>query len=266
VQQLDQLTKKKYDCTVCKGTGSQEILRNFGMGIMRQMVHCDHCQGKGINIPRNKICQTCRGQKTTKTSKVVTVEIEKGAKHGKQIRFAGESDEEPGYQTGDLIFILQELKHDFFQRDGENLIIQKSVPLVNALTGFSFELTHLDGKKILVTTTPGMIIQPDSVLEVVDQGMPVHNYPFEHGSLYVKFSVVFPIQLLPQQIEQLKVSLPDLIPVPNVVEDTAKVSLQPVDKHRSQQRSQQRDRAAYSSDEEDEGRGHGRQNVQCAQQ
>jgi DnaJ family protein A protein 2 len=260
--------KKKYDCTFCKGTGSQEVLRSFGMGVMRQMVYCDHCAGRGITIPKNKICGTCRGAKTTKTSKVVTVEIEKGAKHGKQIRFAGESDEEPGLQTGDLIFILQELKHETFQRDGENLIIQKSVSLVNALTGFSFELTHLDGKKILVETTPGMIIVPDSVLEVVDQGMPVFNYPFEFGSLFIKFSVIFPTQLLPQQIDQLRVSLPGLIPTPTINEDVIqKVPLQPVDKSRSQQRSQHRDRATYSSDDEDEGHGHGRQsNVQCAQQ
>jgi len=80
--------KKKYDCAVCKGTGTQEILRNFGMGMMRQMIHCQQCGGQGINIPKKFICQSCRGQKTVKTSKIVSVEIEKGSKHGKQIRFA----------------------------------------------------------------------------------------------------------------------------------------------------------------------------------
>jgi len=258
--------KKKYDCHVCKGTGQQEILSHFGMGIMRQMISCDQCSGRGERIPKNKICQTCRGQKTTKTSKVVTVEIERGSKHGKQIKFAGESDEEPGYQTGDLIFILQELKHDFFQRDGDNLIIQKSIPLVNALTGYSFELQHLDGRKILIETTHGMIIQPDSVLEVVDQGMPIYNYPFEFGSLYVKFSIVFPSKLLPDQIEQLKIALPNRIPVPNSNPEIVKAILQPIDNARSQQSKQRsRDRNAYSSDEDDD-MNHRGGGVQCAQQ
>jgi hypothetical protein len=54
-------------------------------------------------------------------------------------------------------------------RDGDNLIIHRSVPLANALTGFSFELTHLDGKKINIATPQGMVIQPDMVLEVTLQ-------------------------------------------------------------------------------------------------
>jgi DnaJ family protein A protein 2 len=258
--------KKKYDCTVCKGTGTQEILRNFGMGMMRQMIHCQQCGGQGINIPKKFICQSCKGQKTVKTSKIVSVEIEKGSKHGKQIRFAGESDEEPGCQTGDLIFILQEMKHEFFQRDGENLIMQQNIPLVNALTGYSFEVNHLDGKKILIHTPPGMIIQPDAVLEVIDQGMPIYSYPFEHGSLYVKFNVIFPTKIEPDQCDILKSALPGLLVHPNSNADTTKALLQPIDKQRSHDRSQQyRERNAYSSDEEEE---HGQRgsNVQCAQQ
>lgn len=259
--------KKKYDCGACKGSGHREMLRNFGMGIMRQMVTCDQCGGRGITIPKAKICTTCRGGKTVKASKVISVEIEKGSKHGKQIRFAGESDEEPGCQTGDLIFILQELKHEFFQRDGENLIIQKSVPLVNALTGFSFELTHLDGKKVLVSTPNGMIIQPDMMLEVVDLGMPIYNYPFEFGSLYVKFSVVFPTTLTKENVDNLKLCLPNLLPFPVVEDDVTKVNLQPVDQQRAHQRQYQRrdtQNNNYSSDEDDHGhRGGG---VQCAQQ
>jgi len=219
-------------------------------------------------MPRNKICQTCSGQKTSKTSNVVTVEIEKGSKDGKQIRFKGQADEEPGYQTGDLIFIIQEEKHKFFTRDGNNLIIKKDVPLVNALTGFSFALEHLDGKKLVIETPSDIIIESDAVLEVADQGMPVANYPFEHGSLFIKFTVIFPASLSEEQISILKTALPGNIPAPAVTNDVEKVLLQRVDHHRNSQRNQQshRDRATYSSDEEDgPPRGH-HGGVQCAQQ
>jgi len=256
--------KKKYDCQVCHGTGTHEILRNFGMGIMRQMIQCDHCGGRGWNIPKNKVCQTCRGQKTTRTTKIVTVEIEKGSKHNKQIRFAGEADEEPGYQTGDLIFILQEMKHETFQRDGENLIIQKTISLANALTGVSFELQHLDGKKYLIESPQGMVIQPDSVLELADLGMPVYNYPFEFGSLYVKFSLEFPQTLNNDQIQQLMNILPGRMSADLSETDTIqKVLLQQVDQHKQQRTHNRNDRAEYSSDDESSHRGGG---VQCAQQ
>jgi DnaJ-class molecular chaperone len=46
------------------------------------MVTCDHCGGRGITIPKAKLCPTCRGGKTVKASKVISVEIEKGSKHG----------------------------------------------------------------------------------------------------------------------------------------------------------------------------------------
>jgi DnaJ family protein A protein 2 len=164
-----------------------------------------------------------------------------------------------------VIFILQETKHEFFERDGESLIMQKTVPLANALTGFSFELQHLDGKKVIIETPPGMIIQPDSVLEVADQGMPVYNYPFEFGSLFVKFHVAFPTQLATEQIEQLRICLPDLQPTPIANESTVKVQLQAVNRERKRERAQRDNRNAYDSDSGEEGGGH-RGGVQCAQQ
>jgi len=258
--------KRKSDCHVCGGSGTQEIVRNFGMGLMRQMITCQSCGGQGYKIPRDKLCQLCRGSKIVKAQKIFNVEIEKGMRHGKHIKFAGEADEEPGCQTGDLVFIIQELKHEIFTREGDNLIIQKQIPLANALTGFSFQLQHLDGKKILIQTTPNMIIQPDSVLEVLDQGMPIPNYPFEFGSLLVKFSVVFPTKLNNNQIEKLKTSLPDLIPAPNVDADAIKVELQQVDNRKQQERKEQyRDRGNDDGSDEEE-YGHRGQNVQCAQQ
>jgi len=257
--------KKKYECTFCNGTGAREIYRQMGIGVMRQMIHCDQCFGKGSGIPKNKICGACTGQKIIKSSRVITIDIEKGTKHGKQIRFRGEADEIPGHQTGDLIFTISEEKHVFFERDGDNLLIKKDIPLVNALTGFSFQLVHLDGKKLLVETPPGMIIEPDSVLEIPDQGMPIQTYSVENGSMYVKFNVIFPKKLETTQISQLLNTLPDVIKPPKMTGEFSVATLQPVDHNRQYRRQQTR--SAYDSSDEDE-RGHGGhgQGVQCAQQ
>jgi len=247
------IDKKKYDCGPCGGVGIREIHRQFGMGIIRQQIPCDNCGGRGNSIPKAKICQACHGQKTTKIQRTLNVEIEKGTKDGKQIRYRGEADEAPGCQTGDLIFIVQEEKHTFFTRDGDNLIIRKEIPLVNALTGFAFQLTHLDGKKILVQTPSNMIIESDAILEVPEQGMPIPNYPFEHGSLFVKFTVVFPKTLNQSDIEVLKTALPGRINSPAMTGEYETLSLQQVDKERNNNRHNQRSYrgATYSSDEED---------------
>jgi len=221
-----------------------------------------------IQYLKEKLVNLVKEKKTQNTSKVINVDIEKGSKNGKQIRFKGEADEEPGCQTGDVVFIINEEKHKIFQRDGDNLIITKKIPLVNALTGFSFEIEHLDGRKIYISTPSDTVIEPDMVLEVADLGMPIHNYPFEFGSLFVKFEVTFPSSLSQVQKETLKTSLPSLIVAPEIQEGAEKVLLEPVNHERSRtKQNHHRGGAAYSSDEEEEGNfGSGAQGVKCSQQ
>jgi hypothetical protein len=52
-------------------------------------------------------------------------------------------------QPGDVIIVLQEEKHDVFERQGQDLWTDKTISLVEALCGTQFPLTHLDGVRIL---------------------------------------------------------------------------------------------------------------------
>ena len=47
-----------------------------------------------------------------------------------------------------------------FERKGADLVMEKKITLLEALTGLSFELEHLDGQKYTVATTPGEVINP----------------------------------------------------------------------------------------------------------
>merc|ERR1719230_257523 len=47
-----------------------------------------------------------------------------------------------------------------FKRRGADLFIERDISLVEALCGFEMELTHLDGRKLLIKTQPGEIIKP----------------------------------------------------------------------------------------------------------
>merc|ERR1712136_281624 len=70
------------------------------------------------------------------------------------------ADEHPDADTGDVIFVLQEQEHSVFKRKGADLFLERSISLVEALCGFELEITHLDGRKLLVKTSPGEIVQP----------------------------------------------------------------------------------------------------------
>jgi DnaJ family protein A protein 2 len=59
---------------------------------------------------------------------------------------------------GDLYVRLNIEPHPVFKRKGADLYMEKNISLLEALTGFNFEIEHLDGHKIRVTTLPGETI------------------------------------------------------------------------------------------------------------
>lgn len=70
--------------------------------------------------------------------KVLEVAIKPGWKNGTKIKFAGEGDELPTGQQQDLEFVLEQVPHATYTRDGDNLIYKvHDLTLVEALCGFT---------------------------------------------------------------------------------------------------------------------------------
>ncbi|XP_018438881.1 chaperone protein dnaJ 3-like [Raphanus sativus] len=74
-----------------------------------------------------------------------------------------------------------------------------TLSLTEALCGFSFVLTHLDGRNLLIKSYPGDVVKPDSYKAISDEGMPIYQRPFMKGKLYIHFTVDFPDSLSPDQ-------------------------------------------------------------------
>jgi len=83
-------------------------------------------------------------------------------------------------------------KHKMFTRKGADLVIEKKITLLEALTGTSFIIKHLDGRKIKIESDAGTVIKPDSLMTVTGLGMPFYKKSYEFGNLLIKFSVEFP--------------------------------------------------------------------------
>lgn len=47
-----------------------------------------------------------------------------------------------------------------FRRDGSDLHMNHRIGLVEALCGFQFMLTHLDGRHLAIKYPPGKVIEP----------------------------------------------------------------------------------------------------------
>jgi DnaJ family protein A protein 2 len=156
---------------------------------------CDDCNGQGEVINEKDKCKTCDGKKVTKEKKIIEVQIDKGAPNGEKYVFHGEADEYPGIEPGDVVIQVEEEAHKSFKRRGADLLMEKEISLLEALTGVDFVLTHLDGRLIRIKNKPGEVIKPDDIKTVENFGMPYHKQPYKFGNLFVVFKVTFPDKL-----------------------------------------------------------------------
>ena len=135
-------------CASCGGRGAK--IQTIRMGPMIQQVQkvCDECGGTGVNYRQQKVQET------------LEVHIPKGAPDAHKINFSEKADEIPDGEAGDVVFVLQEQPHADFKRKGDDLYIERTISLSEALCGFAMELTHLDGRKLLIKSGPGEVIRP----------------------------------------------------------------------------------------------------------
>jgi DnaJ family protein A protein 2 len=156
------------------------------------VVPCDDCKGEGEVIDSKAICKECKGKKVYEENADIEVTLEPGVPHEHDYVLTGESDEAPNILAGDLHVRIMIKKHKTFSRKGADLFIEKKITLLEALTGFNFEINHLDGKKILVATAPNEIISHHDIKVIKGKGMPFWKDSMGHGHLYIKFEVEFP--------------------------------------------------------------------------
>jgi len=253
-------------CKTCEGRGIRLIIKQLGPGMIQQMqTVCNDCGGKGEVIKEEDKCKDCKGKKVNKEKKILQVYVDKGMRHGQKIVFSGESDEAPGQEPGDIIFVLIEKKHEVFKRNGNDLYMEATIPLVEALAGFAFTVKHLDDRTLLVKSEKGEIINPGDIKMIGNEGMPIHKRPFDKGNLYIHFNIEFPKPgfFQPKALQDLEKILPPRRPAPKVTEDMEEVSLVKVNPN--EQRGSGRSRRTADEDE-DEDEGQQRGGVQCAQQ
>lgn len=167
--------------------------RQIAPGMIQQMQHvCPECGGSGEVISDRDRCPQCKGNKVAQEKKVLEVNVEIGMHHNQKITFEGEADQAPDTVTGDIVFIIQQKEHPKFKRKFDDLYVEHTLTLTEALCGFQFVLTHLDGRQLLIKSNPGEVIKPDHYKAINDEGMPNFGKPFIKGRLYIHFDVVFP--------------------------------------------------------------------------
>mmetsp|Transcript_8040 Transcript_8040/g.13785 ORF Transcript_8040/g.13785 Transcript_8040/m.13785 type:complete len:418 (-) Transcript_8040:220-1473(-) len=259
-------------CTGCGGSGVKVISRPIGPGMVQRLQQvCPDCRGEGEVVPEKDRCTQCKGRKVVEEKKVLEVHIDKGMQHNQKITYAGEADQAPDTDPGDIVIVLQQKEHPRFKRmNGNDLYLEHTVELVQALCGAQFVVEHLDGRKLLVKTNPGEVIKPGDVKAIPDEGMPQYKRPFDKGRLFIKFSIKFPESghFKDDQIKALEKVLPPRPELKYNPNDVEQVSLTDFDPERERMNGRKGSRMHEGGDDSDEEGGPRRAGagVQCAQQ
>jgi DnaJ-class molecular chaperone len=132
--------------------------------------------------------------------KMIDLEICPGWKNGTRITYPGDGDQIEGNPAQDLVFVIREQKHPIFVREGDDLVVNKTISLGQALTGFTIEQEGIDGK--LVQLVVDDVVEPGTERRVNGQGMP--NKRGGRGDLVFRFKVTFPRSLSRSQKETIK--------------------------------------------------------------
>ncbi|MBN4084076.1 DnaJ domain-containing protein [Mycoplasma sp. CSL10166] len=149
-------------CSTCNGTGAETKQFNSFFGRQIQKVVCSTCNGLGKIITDK--CTLCKGQKYTKSSKVVNISIPKGASNNLVIKAEGFG--EKGYnggRPGDLYLQIYVQEHPYFKRDGLDLYLnfdvsfidifmenEVDVPTPHGLTRIKMKKSYSNGKIIKI--------------------------------------------------------------------------------------------------------------------
>ncbi|KAL9227390.1 hypothetical protein vseg_003081 [Gypsophila vaccaria] len=140
--------------------------------------------------------------KVRTVEEILIIDIKPGWKKGTKITFPDKGNQEPGVIPSDLIFVVDEKPHPVFKRDGNDLILNQEITLLEALTGKKLEITTLDGKNLVIPVSD--IIKPGYEVIIPDQGMPISKEPHKKGNLRVKFDVKYPSRLTEEQKADLR--------------------------------------------------------------
>lgn len=133
---------------------------------------------------------------------ILTINIKPGWKKGTKITFPEKGNEAPGITAADIVFIVDEKPHEVFTREGNDLIMMQKISLAEALTGYTVQVTTLDGRHLSIPINS--IIHPGYEEVVPREGMPIPKEPSKKGNLRIKFNIKFPSRLTAEQKAGMK--------------------------------------------------------------
>ncbi len=182
-------------CNTCHGSGVQEYVTNTPLGRMVNRRTCPTCQGTGKKIATP--CSECRGSGVVRKRTKIEVNVPPGVDTGTRMRITGAGEAgDHGAPTGDLYIVIRVNKHDFFERNGNDVYCEIPITFVQAALGDEITVPTLYGREIL--RIPGGT-QTGTLFYLRQKGMPKLGNGVAKGDQQVRVIVQTPTRLTDKQ-------------------------------------------------------------------
>lgn len=180
--------RKKSTCGTCQGTGSTVHYLQAGFQMAST---CKSCNGTGVSIKPEDECKSCHGSGAVSQEKTTQVELPSGIKDGTRLRVSGAGDypqmtKGPNVRLsrGDLIIRVRVKSDPLYQRDGNNIVYNCSIPMTTAALGGTVEIPTLEGETLKLKVPSGT--QHGRVISIPNKGVPFRG---SRGDLKVEFKI-----------------------------------------------------------------------------
>jgi molecular chaperone DnaJ len=186
-------------CSKCRGTGQVQQATNTVFGRFVNVAACDRCGGDGKIIENP--CPTCRGRGQVQKIHTVEVNIPAGVDTGHRLRMSGFGENgERGGGPGDLFIVMRVKPDGRFRREGDDLVSEVGISMVQAALGTEVEVPTLDGAET-VKIAEGT--QHGDTIRLKGKGVR-HLRGSGRGDLHVVVSVKVPKGLSVRERELLR--------------------------------------------------------------
>ncbi|MGJ9421627.1 molecular chaperone DnaJ [Aeromicrobium sp. CF3.5] len=186
-------------CRTCHGHGDVQQVQRSLLGDIRTSRPCPACRGFGTTIPEP--CSECSGEGRVRSRRTISVSIPAGVDQGTRIQLSGEGEVGPGGgPAGDLYLEVNVADHPVFNRQGDQLHCQVTLPMTAAALGAHLDLPTLDDDEVAIEVPAGT--QSGHVVHIKGQGVPRLRGP-GRGDLLVQVVVETPDHLDARQNELL---------------------------------------------------------------
>ncbi|AGF85464.1 hypothetical protein QJ854_gp318 [Moumouvirus goulette] len=197
---------QRRSCKGCNGSGFMMFTINRGPIIQQIQQVCNMCSGKKYDVSNAHLfCKKCKGEGTVKEVQEIDVDVPRDIMRNPTVLLSGKGPLVNGKNIDLLIKFDLKLSKGFAMASGGKIIYTMHINYPETICGFRRIIDHPSGKKLLIVSEKGYVINPDHIYTIDHMGL-------NNDIMYLTFIVHYPekIYLLKKKVlnfENLEMSM-----------------------------------------------------------